>query len=217
MTDIKRVGDTGIHTIEGNIAGDLAASLSREREKQRQEYETQKNKIKSENKVMVGKINEKFSSAIDTAEQEFRRKTVGLVTAEEFRKANQEVGNAKKAHEEGQLFEKQKQFQKDLDEEAVRSKERQTKRKRALATLSFANDEENEGEEQEEEISFPVKKSLKNPNVDTSFLPDPRKEKEMELKKEELKKEWMEEQERIKQEVSFSLISLSFIFILIIF
>jgi protein FAM50 len=202
MTDIKRVGDTGIHTIEGNIAGDLAASLSREREKQRQEYETQKNKIKSENKVMVGKINEKFSSAIDTAEQEFRRKTVGLVTAEEFRKANQEVGNAKKAFEEGQLLEKQKQFQKDLDEEAVRSKERQVKRKRALATLSFAHDDdENDGQEQEEEISFPVKKSLKNPNVDTSFLPDPRKEKEMELKKEHLKKEWMEEQERIKQDV----------------
>lgn len=202
MTDIKRVGDTGIHTIEGNIAGDVAAQYSREREKQRQEYESLKNKIKNENKAVVGKITEKFSSAIDTAEQDFRKKTIGLVSAEEFRKASREAGNAQKVFEENQLLEKQKQLQKEIDDQALKSKERQNKRKKAMATLSFAGEEENE---EDEEFQMPMKKSLKNPNVDTSFLPDPRKEKELEVKKEELKKEWLEKQEQIKKEVNYIL------------
>ena len=95
------------------------------------------------------------------------------------------------------------------------------KRKKALAALSFANDEEENGEDDEdegpllktrrikkengeqkdEEVTEKKIATLKNPNVDTSFLPDRRREKELELQREKLKKEWLEEQERIKQEV----------------
>lgn len=42
---------------------------------------------------------------------------------------------------------------------------------------------------------------LKNPEVETSFLPDPEREREeMELR-EKLKQEWLAEQERIKEEI----------------
>jgi hypothetical protein len=36
MTDIKRVGDAGIHTVEGNVAGLRAARLTKERDLQKQ-------------------------------------------------------------------------------------------------------------------------------------------------------------------------------------
>lgn len=39
MTDIKRIGDTGIHTVEGNIAGGRAARLTKRAEAERIEYE----------------------------------------------------------------------------------------------------------------------------------------------------------------------------------
>lgn len=212
MTDIRRVGESGVYTSEGNIAGDLAAQFTKEREKQQKEYESLKNRIKENNKAVVGQINEKFSSAVDSAEHEFRRKTVGLVTAEEFRKASAEAGQAQKKLEEENLLNRQKQLEKDREDEALRAKERQIKRKKALATLSFAADDD---EEEREEEDLPItkirklnddsnsKKSLKNPNVDTSFLPDPRREKELELKREQLKQEWLEEQEKIKAEVSY--------------
>lgn len=44
------------------------------------------------------------------------------------------------------------------------------------------------------------KKPLKNPEVETSFLPDPEREKQEKELRERLKKEWLEEQERIKSE-----------------
>lgn len=55
MTDIKRIGDAGVHTVEGNVAGSRAARLTKEREKQAKDYEAVKNKIKSENSANVGK------------------------------------------------------------------------------------------------------------------------------------------------------------------
>ena len=75
--DIRRVGDSGINTVEGNVAGPRAARLTKEREKQGAEYEAAKNKIKNENAAGVGRIDDKFNAASDTTEQEFRRRTVG--------------------------------------------------------------------------------------------------------------------------------------------
>jgi protein FAM50 len=45
----------------------------------------------------------------------------------------------------------------------------------------------------------PVKKKpLKNPEVETSFLPDPEREREEQELREKLKQEWLAEQDRIK-------------------
>lgn len=91
MADIKRFGDSGIHTVEGNVAGSRAAALTREREKQKAEYDAMKSKIRVENATDIANMDKKFSSGSDVLEQEFRRKTVGLVTADDFRKARAEV------------------------------------------------------------------------------------------------------------------------------
>lgn len=49
MTDIRRVGDTGIHTVEGNVAGIKASRLTKKRDAQQAEYQAAKNKIKEQN------------------------------------------------------------------------------------------------------------------------------------------------------------------------
>lgn len=69
MTDIKRVGDAGVYTQEGNLAGARAARLNKQREKDKAAYEAAKNKIKETN--ALGKIDDKFaSSSADALEQE---------------------------------------------------------------------------------------------------------------------------------------------------
>lgn len=49
----------------------------------------------------------------------------------------------------------------------------------------------------------PLKGGKKNPNVDTSFLPDRERERGMQEQREKLKKEWLEEQDKIKSESWF--------------
>ena len=130
MTDIKRVGDTGIHTVEGNIAGNRANRLTKQRDKQKADYEAAKNKIKEQNAAGVGRIDDKFSAATDSLEQEFRRRTVGLVTADDFRKAKAETEDVK--------IDKDK-FSQQREQEAAekRKKDRASKRKKMASSLSF--------------------------------------------------------------------------------
>jgi protein FAM50 len=61
MTDIKRFGDSGVHTVEGNVAGERAMRLTQEREQQQREYENIKKKIKDQNASKVAKIGDKFN------------------------------------------------------------------------------------------------------------------------------------------------------------
>lgn len=199
-SNIKRVGEAGVYTVEGNVAGGRAARLTKEREKQQQEYEDQKNKVKQINAADLSRINDKFSSGTDSAEQEFRRRTVGLVTADEFRKAR----------EEGQMLQQQEAalLQEEVDRKiasdtAAKVAEKQKKRKKLTATLSFAGGDEEEENEEDFPSAKTVKRSMKDPTIDTSFLPDPVRERELELRREELKREWLEAQERIKNEVTY--------------
>ncbi len=194
MTDVKRVGDSGIHTVEGTVAGNRAAVLTKQRDAQRAEYEAVKNKIKEDNAAGVGKIDDKFSSASDVLEQEFRRKTVGLVSATDFRKAREETIEIK--------VDTKAQEAKELKALQNKEKTRELKRKKIASSLSF---EVNDGDEQEEgeEVAFvgKNKKRLKDPSVDTSYLPDRDRDAEINAKKAQLQKEWLEEQDRIKNEV----------------
>ena len=82
------------------------------------------------------------------------------------------------------------------------------KRKKATkSTLSFAMDDEEEGEGADAQVKdgseepAPKKgKFRKNPNVDTSFLPDRDREEEERRERERLRREWLEKQEQLKQE-----------------
>ncbi|KAI0950416.1 hypothetical protein AcV7_008885 [Taiwanofungus camphoratus] len=83
------------------------------------------------------------------------------------------------------------------------------RKKSAKSTLSFAlDDEEGEGDGNGTSPSpdangeKPAKrpKSRKNPNVDTSFLPDREREEAERRQREELRQEWLRKQEEMKRE-----------------
>ncbi|KAJ8776129.1 hypothetical protein J1605_015790 [Eschrichtius robustus] len=100
--------------------------------------------------------------------------------------------------------------------EKLREKERKKEAKRKISSLSFTLEEEDEaGEEEEEatideeelereEITAKKRKLGKNPDVDTSFLPDRDREEEENRLREELRQEWEAKQEKIKSEGSWS-------------
>lgn len=160
------------------------------------EYEAIKNKIKEDNSATIGRIDDKFNAATDIQEQEFRRKTVGLVTAGEFRKAREEANESRTEHQKAQLAELEKKQQENKVEA------RELKRKKIASSLSFEMEDGAEGGEEEDITSLlKAKKRLKDPTVDTSYLPDRERDREINEKKEALRKEWLAQQEAVKNEV----------------
>ncbi|RMX67170.1 hypothetical protein DD238_002384 [Peronospora effusa] len=201
MTGIERYGSSGAHTVEGNVAGSVAAKLTKQREKQQKEYETKREDIKKINRRGT-RIDANFQSHRDDDETEFKarlsqdlltlilRQTVGLVTAEEFRKKREDLQNRKNVSFELQPEVQEKELKK------TKKKKRKTK---VMGLLSFDLDDE-EGAEEEIVPSKRVKKSIKNPNVETDFLPDKEREKEEARERQRLRAEWEAEQEVIKNE-----------------
>jgi protein FAM50 len=195
MADIRRVGDAGVHTVEGNVAGFKAVKLTKQRDAQKAEYEAVKSKIKEDNAAVIGKIDDKFSAALDTQEQEFRRKTVGLVTAGDFRKAREEANESRAEQLKAERAAQEKQQQENKTEA------RDLKRKKIASSLSFEMDEGAGDEEEDITSLLKAKKRLKDPTVDTSYLPDRERDRELNEKREALQKEWLAQQEVIKNEV----------------
>ncbi|OCT66805.1 hypothetical protein XELAEV_18038089mg [Xenopus laevis] len=184
-----------------------AMQLMKKREKQREQLEQMKLKIAEEN-VVKANINKKFSAHYDAVEAELKSSTVGLVTLNDM-KAKQE---ALVKEREKQLAKKEQFKDLQLMLEKQRERERKKEQKRKIASLSFnlEEDEECEDEEGEEEESDKEdppeekkkkkKKLGKNPDVDTSFLPDRDREEEENRLREELRQEWEHKQEKIKSE-----------------
>lgn len=184
--------EAGIATVEGQVSGARAAMLSKERDKAQADFEKKKQSIIDAGSKSLAHIDDKFSGSVTNAESVIAKETVGLVTAEEFRKIRERATRKESVGSVG-----------DGEEEKVESKatikKKKKKKKMMMATLSFAGGEEDE----DEDASPPLpkkKKSKKNPEVETSFLPD--KDREMQQKKEErkLKQEWEHQQEKIKNE-----------------
>ena len=237
MTDIRRIGDSGVHTVEGNVAGGRAARLTKERDAQQAEYEAIKGKIKEQNAVGIGRIDDKFNVASDAVEQEFRKRTVGLVSAEDFRKARDIVNSESLTDQTQKLADERKAL------EELKKKERAEKRKKLASSLSFDLEEEPVSFTKASKIQFtdnassncstaassaehvsttattttaaievlggegkespPFKKKvMKNPEVDTSYLPDRDRDLMREREKARLRDEWLQQQEVIKNEVT---------------
>lgn len=197
MTDIKRIGDTGVHTVEGNLAGARASRLTKKRDVEKAEYEAAKNKIKEQNAAGVGRIDDKFSSATDTLEQEFRRRTVGLVTADDFRRAKEETVDVKNDGIK-------KSVEKEAEAVDRRKAERALKRKKMASTLSFAVDGDDNGESVEQLIESSTeerKRTKKDPTVTTSFLPDKERDMALQRERDRIQQQWLAEQAVIKNEV----------------
>ena len=131
-----------------------------------------------------GSASSNFAPAKKDAASELAAKTVGLVTKAEFTRVREEL--EAEAAEPGEAS-------------AGTAKKKKKSKKRAASSLSFADDEA--AEEAAEEEGAPKKPKLgKNPNVDTSMLPDAERQAALERKREELARAWTEEQDAIKAE-----------------
>ncbi|XP_074602256.1 protein FAM50 homolog [Brevipalpus obovatus] len=147
-----------------------AMQIQKKREKAKEELELRKKKIEEEMKL--SSIDNKFAAHFDAIEAQLKSATVGLVSLNEM-----------KAKQEDFVKEREKQ----LAQKAEEIKRRQVEEKR---------------EEKERQKRQPKKKrkTMKNPDVDTSFLPDRDREEEEKQLREELRKEWEEKQEKVKNE-----------------
>lgn len=85
------------------------------------------------------------------------------------------------------------------DEEEEESTEKEVK-KRPLSKGKTIEDDDNNKEEKDETPVFKKSKFGKDPNIDTSFLPDREREEEERKVREELRQEWLKKQDEIKKE-----------------
>jgi len=151
----------------------------------------------------------KFSAHYDAVENELKSSTVGLVTAEEMKNIQEkavmdrEKQLARKNQDELNILRK---------EEKAREKARQ-KQKQKIKKLSFGDEEEEEDAEEEDEDSksekvvedtsedlLKKKRFGKNPDVDTSFLPDVDRDEEENKLREHLRQEWEDRTAKLKAE-----------------
>ncbi|TFK76322.1 XAP5-domain-containing protein [Pluteus cervinus] len=173
--------------------------LVKQRTQMREEFERQKQTLISETEKARPSAN-RFVGQHDSMEDTLKNSTIGLVHLEDFQQKRKELEEAK-AREAARTSE--------LKDDKKKSKKR---KKAPKATLSFdVEDDAPEGDIAESQPSKanddvdeepPSKKGklIKNPNVDTSFLPDREREEAERRERERLRQEWLRRQEEIKKE-----------------
>ncbi|ORX82842.1 XAP5-domain-containing protein [Basidiobolus meristosporus CBS 931.73] len=170
----------------GNSEGLRQAMLEKQRQKMLDDFEKKREQITKDSKVRIG--SDKFVSQHDSTETMLKKSTIGLVQLEDFQRIRSEI-ELRRAQEAA------KTLVKDDD------KKKRKKKKKETSRLSFALEEEGEMEGEEVEAKEIKKVKLgKNPDVDTSFLPDRDREAEEKRQREELRVEWLKKQEIIKDQ-----------------
>ncbi len=74
--------------------GNRAAALARAREQSNKEFENRKETIKAENQIGLRSMNDVFVGKDASYEEQFKAATVGLVTADDWRKKRKAVEDA---------------------------------------------------------------------------------------------------------------------------
>lgn len=184
--------DAGSHTVEGNVSGSRAAMLEKKRQAEQESFELEKQKRQRMTSQSTLNIGSKFQPAsIGTVEEQaFKAKTVGLVSAKEFTEATKEKEmEALSVEEEEALIVKRRKS------DAKKKKKKKKDKKKIASLLSFIDDDDG-GEAGESKET----KSLKDPTVDTSFLPDKHREEEEQAKRVALEQQWKERQMAMQNE-----------------
>lgn len=184
-----------------------AMQLMKKREIAQQEIELRKKKI--EDDLKIHNIENKFATHYNAVEQQLKTSTIGLVTLNEM-KAKQE--NIVKERER-KLAQKEREKEQEKERALAAKQAEKNKQKRQIQALSFNLDEEEEAEISDEDNTDKsaklentqcdepiIKKIKKNPDVDTSFLPDREREEEENKLREELRQEWATKQNVLKEE-----------------
>lgn len=193
-----------------------AMQLMKKREIAQQEIELRKKKI--EDDLKIHNIENKFATHYNAVEQQLKTSTIGLVTLNEM-KAKQE--NIVKERER-KLAQKEREREQEKERALAAKQAEKNKQKRQIQALSFNLDEDEDEDEVEVEVEAEnsdednteksmklenvqsngstIKKIKKNPDVDTSFLPDREREEEENKLREELRQEWARKQNALKEE-----------------
>ncbi|CAD7084318.1 unnamed protein product [Hermetia illucens] len=186
-----------------------AMQLMKKREIAQQEIEFRKKKIEED--LKLSNIENKFASHYDAVEQQLKTSTIGLVTLDEMKAKQEDIVREREKKLAQKKEEKDREKLKALEaKQAEKSKQR-----RQIQSLSFNLDEdEEEGDEESEDdggswrtkTGAPaMKKPRKNPDVDTSFLPDREREERENRMREELRQEWVAQQATLKdQEITIT-------------
>ncbi|PWN51587.1 XAP5-domain-containing protein [Violaceomyces palustris] len=175
------------------------------RQQMMEEFERQKAELAKETEQRSRTGNDRFVGKNDSIEETLKKQTVGLVRLEDFQRKRE------------QLVEEKRREAAMTNELKSDDRVKKKKKKEAKAKLSFALDDELE--EAEEGVDGPdrkkrkkdsggidgnvngsSRKNFKNPNVDTSFLPDRNREEEERRLREQLRQDWLVQQEKMKNE-----------------
>lgn len=179
-----------------------AMHLMKKREKAQKEIEFRKKKIEED--LKISNIENKFAAHYDAVEQQLKSSTIGLVTLDEMKAKQENIVKERERKLAQKQLEKEREQQRQLEAKQA-EKNRQ---KQQIQALSFDVDGEEEDDDEDEESDekevliedIPKKKIRKNPDVDTSFLPDREREEEENKMREELRQEWAAKQSSLKEE-----------------
>uniref|UniRef100_A0A8D8S1Y1 Protein FAM50 homolog n=2 Tax=Cacopsylla melanoneura TaxID=428564 RepID=A0A8D8S1Y1_9HEMI len=195
-----------------------AMHLMKKREKAQMEIEFRKKKLEED--LKISNMENKFAAHYDAVEQQLKSSTIGLVTLDEM-KAKQE--NIVKEREK-KLAQKQLEKEQERQRQLEAKQAEKNRQKQQIQTLSFSLDQDEDEEEDEDDAGgggpsqvkreydssndeseedkdqIVVKKIKKNPDVDTSFLPDREREEQENQLREELRQEWAAKQNQLKEE-----------------
>ncbi|KAJ6633405.1 Protein FAM50 like [Pseudolycoriella hygida] len=188
-----------------------AMQLMKKREQAQQEIEFRKKKIEED--LRINNIENKFASHYDAVEQQLKSSTIGLVTLDEMKAKQEDIVRER----EKKLA--QKKEQKDREKlKALEAKQAEkNKQKQQIHALSFSLDDEEYDDDEvkpkkpfkwikdDDDLAIPTKKVRKNPDVDTSFLPDREREERENKERELLRLEWVGQQATLKdQEITIT-------------
>lgn len=152
--------------------------LEKKREADAAAFQQNVDKLKGEKTPGMRSMSDKFAPSVVSLDEQLRSETMGLVTLDTFKRRREDL---------------------ELEGPAAAAAPSASKKRKEKATTSKLSFDDEEAEE-EAELVIVKKKSLKDPSVDTSFLPDRDRDELERQERLKLKREWKQEQERIKAE-----------------
>uniref|UniRef100_A0A0V0G9Y7 Protein FAM50 homolog n=2 Tax=Triatoma TaxID=30075 RepID=A0A0V0G9Y7_TRIDM len=175
-----------------------AMQLLKKREQAQMEIEFRKKKIEED--LKISNIENKFAAHYDAVEQQLKTSTIGLVTLDEMKAKQENIVKERERKLAQKQAEREREQQRQLEAKQA-EKNRQIQQIQSLSfSLNGDIEEEEEEDDEETEIVLPRKRIRKNPDVDTSFLPDREREEQETRLREELRQEWAAKQSSLKEE-----------------
>jgi protein FAM50 len=205
-----------------------ALQLLKKREIAQQEIEFRKKKIEED--LKLDKIENKFATHYDAVEQQLKTSTIGLVTLDEMKAKQEDIVREREKKLALKKEEKNKEKMKELEQKQAEKNKQRRQIQALSFNLNEDDEEEEEAKDsdaermdhEEEELDIKPgssklesskkskwmsddapkssKKIKKNPDVDTSFLPDREREEQENKQREELRQEWLSEQATLKNQ-----------------